>query len=177
VSLTLPSEIHPATALPIATTIQTAKVLNVEPKIGIFLDVGVSKVPAFVHISRISSDGKIDVLPRDSGPYQVGSVHAARIIGFNAMDGLYLASMEKKILEQPFLRVEDIEIGEVVKGTIDRVLDSGSIIVNLAEGIKGFVNELNVSDVKLKSPGNKFREGAEVKARVRFSGPLLGVGD
>jgi len=84
------------------------------------------------------------------------------------MDGLYLVSMEQKVLDQPFLRVEDIKIGEVVKGTIDRVLDSGRVIVNLAEGITGMVDSLHLSDIKLKHPEKKFREGVEVKARVIF---------
>jgi len=92
----------------------------------------------------------------------------ARVIGYNSMDGLYLASMEQNILDQPFLRVEDIKVGEVVKGTIDRVLDSGRLIVSLAEGITGMVDELHLSDIKLKHPERKFRKGVEVKARVNF---------
>jgi len=82
------------------------------------------------------------------------------------MDGLYLVSMAQRVLDQPFLRVEDIKVGEVVKGTIDRVLDSGRLIVNLAECITGMVDELHLSDIKLKHPEKKFREGVEVRART-----------
>ncbi|CAZ80214.1 unnamed protein product [Tuber melanosporum] len=168
---TQPIENEPTTILPIATIINTAKALNIEPKIGLFLDVGVPGVPGFVHISRISSDSKIEALSNDSGLYQTDSVHMVRIIGYNSMDGLYLVSMEQKVLDQSFLRVKDIKIGEVVKGTIDRVLHSGRVIVNLAEGITGIVDELHLSDVKLKHPEKKFREGVEVKARVLLTDP------
>jgi len=78
----------------------------------------------------------------------------ARVIGCNSIDGLYLVSIEQKVLNQPFSRTEDIKIGEVVKGTIDGVLDSGSLIVNLAEGVTGMVDELHLSDIKPKHPEN-----------------------
>ncbi|KAG0135944.1 hypothetical protein HOY82DRAFT_479619 [Tuber indicum] len=170
-SFTQPIENEPTTILPTATIINSAKILNIEPKTGLFLDVGVPGVPGFVHISRVSSDSRIEVLSKDSGLHQTGSVHMARIIGYNSMDGLYLVSMEQKVLDQPFLRVEDIKIGEVVKGTIDRVLDSGRVIVSLAEGITGIVDELHLSDIRLKHPEKKFREGIEVKARVLLTDP------
>lgn len=82
------------------------------------------------------------------------------------MDGLFLLSTEKKVLEQPFLRIEDIKVGGIVKGKIERVLDRGAVIVNIADGISGLVNETHLSDVKLKNPEKKFREGVEVRARV-----------
>ncbi|RPA89371.1 nucleic acid-binding protein [Choiromyces venosus 120613-1] len=170
-SFAQPIENEPTAILPTATIVDSAKVLNIEPKTGLFLDVGVPGVPGFVHISRISSDSKIEVLSKDSGPYQIDSAHKARIIGYNSMDGLYLVSMEQKILDQPFLRVEDIKIGEIVKGTIERVLDGGAVIVNLAEGITGMVDDIHLSDIKLKNPEKKFREGVEVKARVLSTDP------
>ncbi|PWW72721.1 nucleic acid-binding protein [Tuber magnatum] len=165
-SFSRPIENEPTIILPTATILNSAKVIYTLPKTGLFLDVGVPGVPGFVHISRVSSDSKIETLYNDSGLYQAGSVHTARVIGYNSMDGLYIVSMEQKVLDQPFLRVEDIKIGEVVKGTIDRVLDSGCLIVNLAEGVTGMVDELHLSDIKLKHPERKFREGVEVKARV-----------
>lgn len=82
------------------------------------------------------------------------------------MDGVFLLSTERKVLDQPFLRIEDITIGEIVKGTIERVLDRGAIIVKVADGISGLVNDTHLSDIKLKNPEKKFREGVEVKCKV-----------
>jgi rRNA biogenesis protein RRP5 len=113
----------------------------VEPNAGLFVDIGVPKVFGFVHISRVSSEGKIENLEKVDGKYQVGSQHPARVLGFNPMDGLFNLSMEKRVLEQPYLRIEDIKVGAIVKGKIDKILDRGALIVNLADGISGIVEE------------------------------------
>jgi len=160
------SKTDPFAALPIATTIDQAKIIGVEPNVGLFVDVGVTGVPGFVHISRISSEEKIENLEKTIGAYKIGATHPARILGFNQMDGLYLLSMEKRILEQPYLRIEDIEIGSVVKGKIEKLLDRGGVVIHIADGIAGVVEEDHLSDVKLKNPEKKFRVGMEVRARV-----------
>ena len=123
-----------------------------------------------VHISRIS-DKKIDDLSQTTGCYKVGSVHRARIIGYNNMDGLFICSMEQKILDQKYLRVEDVKVGEVLQGTIQKLLPSGSLIVELSERITAFVDELHLSDLKLKNPEKKFREGMTVTGRILVNDP------
>jgi rRNA biogenesis protein RRP5 len=164
----------PTTVLPISSTIEEAKVTKVTDGIGLFLDVGVKGVAAFVHVSRIR-EGKIETLSEDSGPYRLGSTHRARIIGFNGLDGLFLASMEEKILDQPFLRVEDIPIGAVVKGKVESIVlkagNVGGVLVNLADGISGLVPEMHMADVKLSHPERKFKEGMAVTARVMSTDP------
>ncbi|RPA84282.1 nucleic acid-binding protein [Ascobolus immersus RN42] len=159
------------TTIPISSTLKEAKVLNVEPKSGLFMDSGIPHVPGYVHISRISSDEKIDSLSATSGEFKIGSQHAARVIGYSFMDGLFLMSTEKKILEQKYLNFEDVKIGEVVKGKIERLVAAGGVIVQISEGISGFVEELHMSDVALKNPEKKFREGVEVKCRVLSKDP------
>ncbi|KAL7272217.1 rRNA biogenesis protein rrp5 [Rhizina undulata] len=169
--LTPHHENSPLAALPIATTLDAAKIINVDPKLGLFVDTGVPNLPGFVHISRVSSDSKVETLPRDSGAFKIGNVHPARVLGFNAMDGLFLLSTEKRVLDQPFLRIEDIKVGEIVKGTIERVLDTGAITVKVADGISGIVPEIYLSDFKLKNPEKKFRVGLEVRAKVISTNP------
>jgi rRNA biogenesis protein RRP5 len=85
------------------------------------------------------------------------------------MDGLFMLSMEKRVLEQPYLRIDDIKIGDVVKGKIEKVLERGGVVINVADGISGVVEEAHLSDIKLKNPEKKFREGMEVRARVGIS--------
>ncbi|KAA8912855.1 hypothetical protein FN846DRAFT_931829 [Sphaerosporella brunnea] len=170
-SLTPASETHPLTALPIATIVDQAKIIGVEPAVGLFVDVGVPGIPGFVHISRISSDEKVENLEKTTGPYKIGATHPARILGFNPMDGLLVLSMEKRVLEQPYLRIDDIKIGEVIKGKIEKILGRGGIVINVADGINGVVEEDHLSDVKLKNPEKKFRVGMEVRARVLATSP------
>ncbi|KAI9785381.1 MAG: rRNA biogenesis protein rrp5 [Geoglossum umbratile] len=165
---------EPTEMLPISSIIEETKVAKVESNVGLFVDVGVKGVPGFVHISRIS-DRKIESLSESTGPYKLGSVHRARVIGYNPMDGIFLVSMEQKILDQPFLRVEDIEVGQVVKGRVEKLIinaaGAAGVLINLAEGISGMVPEMHMSDVKLLHPERKFKEGVNVTARVLSTDP------
>ncbi|KAH0538406.1 hypothetical protein FGG08_005006 [Glutinoglossum americanum] len=164
----------PVEMLPISSIVEEAVVIRVEPNGGLFVSVGVKGVPGFVHISRVS-DGKIESLSESTGPYKLGSTHRSRVIGYNPMDGLFLVSMEQKILDQPFLRIEDIKIGEVVKGQVEKLVinDAGAagVLINLAEGITGLVPEMHMSDTKLVHPEKKFKEGMNVTARILSTEP------
>ncbi|KAI2471650.1 nucleic acid-binding protein [Annulohypoxylon bovei var. microspora] len=159
----------PTDALPISAIVEQCTVTEVDPEIGLFVDVGVEGVPGFVHISRVK-DGKVDMLSETSGPFKSGSVHRGRIVGYNAIDGMFHLSFEKHILEQPFLRIEDIPIGEIVNGEIEKLLVNqdgvSGLLVKLAESIIGFVPETHLADVRLQHPEKKFREGLKIKARV-----------
>ena len=159
----------PTKLLPLSTIIDEAKVVKVEQGTGLLVDVGVKGVRGFVHISKVS-DGKIETLSESTGAYKVGSVHKARIIGYNSLDGLFIVSMESKVISQTFLRMEDVKIGQVVKGTVEKMLinENGvnGVIVKLADGITGLVPEIHLSDIQLQHPEKKFKEGSSVTARV-----------
>lgn len=155
--------------LPMSHTIDSAEVTNASAGLGLYLDVGIESTPAFVHLSRVSDD-RLDRIDKIDGPYKIGSRHRARIVGYNAMDKLYLASMRRSVLDQPFLRVEDVPIGGRVKGTI-RELKYGAngingVIVDLADGLSGLVPETHMADIRLEYPERKFKKGLSVSARV-----------
>lgn len=153
------------TTYPIGKIIDV-KVKQVEPVMGLFVDMGdKAHSTGFVHISRIS-ENRIDNLSPTDGDYALKTVHKARVLNFANADGLYVMSMEKNIIEQPYLRVEDIPVGEIVTGTVESILSKGGILIKLAEGITGLVNEFNVSDLKLAHPEKKFKVNKQVKARV-----------
>ncbi|CAN8097612.1 unnamed protein product [Discula destructiva] len=168
-------ETKPTEALPLSSLVEECEVLRVEPDIGLFVDVGIEGVSGFVHISRVK-DGKVDGLYETSGPFKVASKHKGRVVGYNAFDGLYLLSFEKSVLEQPFLRIEDVPVGDVVNGVVEKLLvgENGvsGLIVKLAEGISGLVPDTHLSDVRLQHPEKKFREGSKVKARVLSTDPV-----
>ena len=159
----------PTEVLPVSTIVDEAKVVKVEQGTGLLMDVGVKGVRGFVHISKIS-DGKIETLSESTGQYKVGSSHKARIIGYNSLDGLFIVSMEPKVISQAFLRMEDVKIGQVVKGTVQKILvnETGvnGIIVKIAEGVTGLVPEVHLADIHLQHPEKKFKEGSSVTARV-----------
>lgn len=165
----------PLEKLSISALVEKCTITKVEPEVGVFVDVGVKGVPGFVHISRLK-DGKVDMLSQTTGPFCLGATHAGRVVGYNAMDGLFQLSFEKSVLEQPFLRVEDVPVGGVVDGVIEKLIVGPNgvdgILVKIAEGITGLVPEMHLADVKLQHPEKKFREGMKVKARVLSTDPV-----
>ncbi|KAK1975627.1 S1 RNA binding domain-containing protein [Colletotrichum cereale] len=159
----------PLDVLPIASFVEKCTVRKVEPEIGLYVDTGVPGIAGFVHISRVK-DGKVDALYETSGPLKVGSEHRGRVVGYSSLDGMFLLSFEQHVLDQPFIRLEDVPVGEVVSGKVEKVIvgENGvsGLIVKLAEGISGYVHDSHLADVKLQHPEKKFREGITVKARV-----------
>ena len=159
----------PSEHLPISSKVDQATVVKVEPGLGLLLDVGVKGVRGFVHISKVS-DGKVETLAESTGPYKLGSQHQARILGYNSMDGLYIATMEQKVIQQPFLRIEDVQVGQTVKGTIEKILIGADgvsgVLINIAEGITGLCPETHLADIHLQNPERKFKVGTPVTARV-----------
>ncbi|KAI9892883.1 MAG: rRNA biogenesis protein rrp5 [Vezdaea aestivalis] len=167
--VTDPAMRPPKEVLPISSTVEKAKVVYVEPRLGLFLDVGIKDIRAFVHISKVK-DSKIESLSSTEGPYSPGSIHKARIIGYNPTDGSFIASLKPSVIEQQFLFLEDVPVGAIIKGKVEQIVINATgfagILVNISNGISGLVPELHVSDVKLQFPENKFKTGASVKVRV-----------
>ena len=168
-SLEKEDEAEPKERLPISTIVNEARVAKVDPIRGLFLDLGVKGIRGFAHISRISDD-KIDVLSESTGQYKVGSVHQCRVIGYNSLDALFLVSLERKVLDLPFLQLEDIKLGQVVEGVIDKLVTKDTTVegavVKITDSISGFVPEIHFSDVRLQHPERKFKQGVPVSARV-----------
>ena len=159
----------PVALLPVSSVVEEATVVKVESNAGLLMDVGVKGVRGFVHISRISDD-KIQSLFQSTGAYKIGSIHKARIIGYNSIDGLFIVSLEPKVINQRYLRFEDVKIGEVVDCSIEKLLVNAEgvsgLIVSVAEGISGLVPQTHLSDVQLQHPERKFKEGMKVTGRV-----------
>ncbi|MCJ1478887.1 rRNA biogenesis protein rrp5 [Lambiella insularis] len=163
------AHLHPIDTLPISSIVEQARVVRVEPGLGVFVDLGVKGFRGFAHISHLS-DKKVETLFESSGPYKTGSIHRARIIGYNPMDGLFLVSFEQRVLDLPFLRLEDVGVGQVVKGTVEKLVVNaggvGGVIICITEGISGLVPEMHLADVHLQHPEKKFKEGLSVTGRV-----------
>ncbi|KAK3623162.1 rRNA biogenesis protein rrp5 [Elasticomyces elasticus] len=155
--------------LALSSTVEEAKVVFVLPERGLFFSLPEGG-RAFAHISQIS-DSRIDVLSSSAGKYELGSSHRVRIISYNPLDGLYYVSLKQSTLDQTYLRLEDLDVGEVVSGVVERLILGGKsgitgVLVKISEGVTGLVPEVHLSDAALQHPERKFREGVSVKARV-----------
>ena len=167
-SAEMPTNVDTPAAL-LSSIIQNAKVVRVEVGLGIYMDLGAGMANGFSHVSRIA-DAKLESLSELSGKYKIGSEHTVRVLDYNSVDNLFLVSLQDSVIKQPFLRIEDVQVGAVVKGKIEKILigENGinGLIVAISEGIAGFVPVIHLSDTALRHPEKKFREGMSVSARV-----------
>ncbi|CAG8413254.1 unnamed protein product [Penicillium salamii] len=153
----------------ISAIIPEATVVKVDHGLGLYARIGETKHMGFVHMSRLS-DGKVDTIEETAGPFKLEAVHEARVIGYNSMDNLYILSFEKSVIEQPFLRVEDVNVGAIVKGKVEKLLIGANgmdgLIINLADGITGLVPSMHFADTQLQFPEKKFRAGQKLSLRI-----------
>ncbi|TFK36889.1 hypothetical protein BDQ12DRAFT_686041 [Crucibulum laeve] len=152
---------------PVGTILDSVKILRVETERGVIAEVqpGIS---GFVHISHLSDDHVSSLTT--SGPWKPGSIHRARVTGYFPFDGLIQLSFKPSILEQRFLQVTDVDIGEVVKGTIKKLTDTG-LFVSLSGNIDGVIWPNHYADIVLKHPAKRFKIGASIKCRVLVVDP------
>lgn len=162
--------------IPTSSIVETANVTQVLSDKGLFLTMNAKSgrdevsITAFAHISQIA-DKRIDSLSATSGPYLPGSTHRVRILSYNPIDNVYYVSLKTSVLEQAFLRLEDLTVGDVVKGTVDKLILGGArgvtgVLVKLSDNVTGLVPEMHLSDAQLSHPERKFKEGFPVKARI-----------
>ncbi|KAL5426711.1 hypothetical protein PMIN07_011730 [Paraphaeosphaeria minitans] len=161
----------PLDVIPLSSIVEEAKVTKVVPMLGVFFALGPRDVAGFAPLNRLA-DERVEMPMEGSGPFQLASTHKARVIGFSAFDGMYRLSLEEKVLSQPFLRIDEIKVGQVVKGKVQKLFadrdGSTALLVHLADGINAAVSEIHLADTKLQHPERKFRENAPVTARVLY---------
>ncbi|KAK0246373.1 hypothetical protein EDD85DRAFT_966662 [Armillaria nabsnona] len=149
-------------AYPIGKIIDGAKVLRVEPERGVDVEVE-DGLEGFAHISHLS-DEHLPIVSV-SGPWKPDSLHRARVIGYFPFDGVLQLSLKPSVLDQQFFQVDDIEVGEIVKGTIKKLADN-ALFVSLSGNIDGVVWPNHYADIMLKHPAKRFKVGASIKCRV-----------
>ena len=104
---------------------------------------------------------------KEKKQYRKGSTHQARVCQFNRIDGLVVLSLQKSVLEKPYMNYSSVGLGDRVGGVVERVCPFG-MIISVTETIRGLCPRHHVSDTKTITlkPGKKYKEGSEVKCRV-----------
>ena len=67
-----------------------------------------------LQISHISDD-RVNSLSFGNNQYKVGTQHRARVIGHSPLDGVLLLSFQQKVLDQVFMNVDELQVGQVMK--------------------------------------------------------------
>lgn len=113
-----------------------------------------------IHLSRLDSDSSnLKVF------YAPGSQHKARVLGYSQMDHQYTLTLDPKVINQKYLRAQDIPVGELVTGQVLSVSESG-LQIKIFDKFEAHVAPMHLSDVKLIYPERKFKIGSKVKGRV-----------
>ncbi|KIK70798.1 hypothetical protein GYMLUDRAFT_32858 [Collybiopsis luxurians FD-317 M1] len=154
-------------AYPVGTLVDDVKVTRIEAERGLTAQLG-SGIEGFVHISHISDDHLLTL--SNTGPWKPGSLHRARVLGYYSFDGLLQLSFKPSILAQKYLQVADVRVGEIIKGTIKKLSDSG-LFVSLSGNIDGVIWPNHLADIALKNPAKRFKAGASIKCRVLVVDP------
>ncbi|KAI0830546.1 U3 snoRNP-associated protein Rrp5 [Trametes gibbosa] len=150
-------------AYPVGTVLDAVKVIRVESERGLTVEVG-SGIEGFIHISQVS-DEHVPTLSASSGAWKTGTVHRARVTGYFPFDGILQLSLRSSVLAQKFLQVGDVQVGEVVKGTVKKLTDS-ALFVSISGNVDGVIWPNHHADIVLKHPQKRFKPGASIKCRV-----------
>lgn len=150
-------------AYPIGTILDAVTVKRIEPERGLIVEVQ-PHLDGFIHISH-TSDGHVPTLSPSSGPWRLNTIHRARVIGYHPLDGLLQLSLRPSILDQKFLQAGDIQVGEVLKGTVKRLTDS-ALFVSISCNADGIIWPNHYADIPLKHPSKRFKAGGSIKCRV-----------
>ncbi|WRT69490.1 uncharacterized protein IL334_006476 [Kwoniella shivajii] len=150
-------------AITIGKMYQSVKVVRVIPDWGVLCRTS-DGLDGFCHISHLS-DERVSILSTGTGQYKAGTLHRARVIGHSPLDGVLLLSFEQKVLDQTFMQVGELKIGQVLKGTVHR-LSERMLFISLSGSVDGIVFPTHYADIKLKHPEKRFKVGSNVRARV-----------
>jgi rRNA biogenesis protein RRP5 len=89
------------------------------------------------------------------------------VIGHYVLEGMLRLSMKPSLLKERLYQVSDVEVGEIIKGTIKRLTDNG-LFVGLSGNFDGVIWPNHYADITLKHPAKRFKVGASIKCRVNF---------
>ncbi|RPD57053.1 U3 snoRNP-associated protein Rrp5 [Lentinus tigrinus ALCF2SS1-6] len=155
-------------AYPVGTLLEAVKVTRVESERGLIVELGAG-VEGFVHISQVS-DEHVPTLSSSSGAWKLGTVHRARVTGYYPLDGILQLSLRPSVLAQKFLQVADVQVGEIIKGTVKKLTDS-ALFVSISGNVDGVIWPNHYADITLKHPQKRFKPGGSIKCRVLVVDP------
>ncbi len=126
---------------------------------GAFIDIG--GVDGLVHISEMSWTK----IKHPSEILKVGDKVQVTVLEFDAEKKRISLSMKKEEDNPWFNAAEKYKVGDVVKGTVVRLVPFGAFI-ELEKGLDGLVHISQISSVRIAKPGDVLQIGQEVEAKV-----------
>lgn len=120
-------------------------------------------IRAFIPISKLSLE-RID----DCNPF-LGKEIEVRVFEANMDEDKMILSAKEIQREKKEAgrkkKISDIRVGQVFHGVVDTIKDYGAF-VDIGEGLSGLVHVSQISQERIKLPGDVLKEGQEVDVKV-----------
>ncbi len=126
---------------------------------GAFIDIG--GVDGLVHVSEMSWTK----IKHPSDVLKVGDKVKVSVLEFDADKKKISLTMKKQEDNPWFKAAEKYKVGDVVKGTVVRLVPFGAFI-ELEKGIDGLVHISQISNVRIAKPGDALHIGMEVEVKI-----------
>lgn len=135
---------------------------------GLYLELASNKIgyaPPWMITDETKTPDSVPIKERKQ--YRKGTLHEARICQFNRMDGVAILSLQRSVLDKPYMKYSDVQVGDCVSGVVEKVCPFG-MIISVTEAIRGLCPRIHVSDTKTITlkPSKKYKEGSKVNCRV-----------
>ncbi len=119
-------------------------------------------IDGLIHVSDISWTKKIR---HPSEVYQVGDMVQAKVLTVDQESEKFTLGI-KQLNEDPWSYVPDkYPAGSMVEGVVTNITDFG-VFVEVEEGIEGLIHVSEISNKKVKTPAEMFKEGVTIQAKV-----------
>ena len=119
-------------------------------------------IDGLIHVSDISWTKKIR---HPSEVYQVGDTVQAKVLVVDQENEKFTLGV-KQLAEDPWFYVPSkYPVGTLVDGLVTNITDFG-LFVEVEEGIEGLIHVSEISNKKIKTPAEMFKEGVTVQAKV-----------
>ncbi|RAL51772.1 hypothetical protein DM860_010490 [Cuscuta australis] len=153
----------PPTLVKAGDIFEQAKVIRIDKKLGLLLELPSSPVPtpAYVYVSEV--DGK--EVKKLEKTFKEGKTVRLRVLGFRHLEGLATGSLKTSAFEGSIFTHSDVKPGMVVKAKVITV-DSFGAIVQFASGVKALCPLRHMSEFEIVKPRKKFQVGSELVFRV-----------
>ena len=144
---------------PVGSVIE-GKIKNIT-EFGMFIGIE-DGIDGLIHVSDISWTKKIR---HPNELFKVGDTVQAKVLTVDQESEKFTLGI-KQLTEDPWTNVPTAyPVGGLVKGIITNITDFG-LFVEVEEGIEGLVHVSELSNKKVKTPAELYKEGEEIQAKI-----------
>ncbi|KAG5446031.1 Protein RRP5 [Clonorchis sinensis] len=148
--------------LPIGMRLDNAVIERVDKRT-IHLSVpGSETLQAVVRRAQLPTKLAVENLKSKFAP---GQKVTCRVIDHDLLEDVAIATMKKKLLQLPFLSIEELFPGDLISAVVNRFTKTG-VVVRAEDRLSGLIPYLHLADIPLKRPAEKFQRGQKIDCRV-----------